>query len=138
MEVGKNDKNEPEWGLGFSSSDTTSHCSPDPVMGAKFIKDIYQKYCPSYKGKYTVPVLFDKKLSIIVNNDSADLMQILNSAFNKVAKHPEIDFYPMAMEQVLNKTLTWSIQTLLMVPLQAGTATTQQECNARMDVAHLD
>lgn len=97
-------------------------------MNAAFIKDIYQKYCPQYKGRYTVPLLFDKKLSVLVNNDSADLMRIMNSAFNNVAKNSQLDLFPLNKETVMTNTLNWSIQTICFVPLHAGTAATQEEC----------
>ena len=39
-------------------------------------------------GKYSVPVLWDKKLKMIVSNESADIVRMFNSAFNSIAKVP--------------------------------------------------
>lgn len=44
--------------------------------------------------KFTVPVLWDKHTSTIVNNESSEIVRILNSAFNARAKQPELDLYP--------------------------------------------
>ena len=41
-----------------------------------------------------MPVLWDKKKRVIVNNESSDLLRIFNTAFNKLAKNPELDLYP--------------------------------------------
>ena len=53
--------------------------------------------CPVHApGKYTVPVLWDKKTSQIVNNESAEIVRMFNDAFNDFAKEPELDLYPEA------------------------------------------
>jgi len=44
--------------------------------------------------KFTVPILWDKQTSTIVNNESSEIVRILNSAFNGLAKQPELDLYP--------------------------------------------
>ena len=41
---------------------------PDPYLGAKTVREIYEK-CNDTNGKYTVPVLFDKKTKTIVSNE---------------------------------------------------------------------
>lgn len=48
----------------------------------------------SCTGKFTVPVLWDKQTKSIVNNESADIVRMFNDAFNKFAKHPELNIYP--------------------------------------------
>jgi putative glutathione S-transferase len=44
--------------------------------------------------KFTVPILWDKQTSTIVNNESSEIVRILNTAFNGLAKHPDLDLYP--------------------------------------------
>jgi len=44
--------------------------------------------------KYSVPVLWDKKLKTIVNNESAEIQEIFNSAFNDFAKNKDLDLSP--------------------------------------------
>lgn len=55
---------------------------PDPVMDAKYLYEIYAKADPSYSGRVSVPVLYDLKQNKIVNNESADIIRMLNSAFD--------------------------------------------------------
>lgn len=66
---------------------------PDPIFGAKSIREIYEK-CNDSDGKYTVPILFDRKRNTIVSNESSEIIRMLNSEFNEFAKHPEVDLYP--------------------------------------------
>lgn len=48
--------------------------------------------CPA--GKYSVPVLWDKKEGVIVNNESSDILRMFNASFNNIAKNPSLDLYP--------------------------------------------
>lgn len=57
---------------------------PDPVMDADYLYEIYKKVDPEYSGHVTVPVLYDLKQDKIVNNESADIIRMLNSAFDEV------------------------------------------------------
>jgi hypothetical protein len=45
-------------------------------------------------GKYSVPVLWDKKEGVIVNNESSDILHMFNASFNNIAKNPGLDLYP--------------------------------------------
>lgn len=66
---------------------------PDDVSGARYLYEIYAKADPHYSGRVTVPVLWDKKTGTIVNNESAEIIRMFNSAFDDVgATGP--DFYP--------------------------------------------
>ena len=68
----------------------------DRLYGSRFLHEIYARADPHYTGRVTVPVLWDKKRETIVNNESAEVIRMLNSAFDGVgAKGP--DFYPEAL-----------------------------------------
>ena len=64
----------------------------DALNGASFMHEIYTKADPHYTGRATVPVLWDKKLGTIVNNESADIVRMLNTGFGALASGP--DLYP--------------------------------------------
>jgi putative glutathione S-transferase len=66
---------------------------PDPNLGVKFVRDIYE-YCEDTVGTYSVPILWDKKLKTIVSNESSEIIRMLNSEFNDFATNPELDLYP--------------------------------------------
>ena len=65
----------------------------DPLNGATYLHEIYTRVDPGYTGRATVPVLWDKTRGTIVNNESADILRMLNSAFNGLAE-PGPDLYP--------------------------------------------
>jgi glutathionyl-hydroquinone reductase len=66
---------------------------PDDVNGAQRVYEIYLKAKPDYSGRVTVPVLWDKQKQTIVNNESADILRMFNSAFDGVGALSG-DFYP--------------------------------------------
>ena len=61
---------------------------PDPVHGASRHYEIYQAADPDYTGRVTVPVLWDRKRGTIVNNESAEIIRMFNSAFDGVGAKP--------------------------------------------------
>lgn len=68
---------------------------PDPG-GARYLYEVYLRAQPDYSGRVTVPVLWDHARNTIVNNESADIIRILNSAFDHVGAHPG-DYAPAAL-----------------------------------------
>jgi len=67
---------------------------PDTVNNFKLIKELYFQSDANYSGRFTVPVFYDKKTKQIVNNESSEIIRMLNSEFNEFAKNPELDLYP--------------------------------------------
>lgn len=66
----------------------------DSEEGCKTVPELYQLAKPGYQGRCTVPILWDKQTKTIVNNESAEIIVILNSEFNEFATHPSLDLYP--------------------------------------------
>lgn len=66
---------------------------PDPVMNADYLYEMYTKVEPDYSGRVTVPVLYDLKRDKIVNNESSEIMRMLNSAFDHLGAK-EGDYIP--------------------------------------------
>lgn len=62
------------------------------------LKQLYHLSQPNYKGRYTVPILWDKHTKTIVNNESSDIIVILNNQFNSWAKNPHLNLYPEALQ----------------------------------------
>jgi glutathionyl-hydroquinone reductase len=69
---------------------------PDPVLNARYLHELYAQADPSFTGRVTVPVLWDRHTQTIVNNESADLVRMFNTAFDGFGARPE-DFYPDAL-----------------------------------------
>lgn len=65
----------------------------DPVNGKRFLYEVYTEANPTISGRVTVPVLWDKQKRTIVNNESSEVIRILNSAFDAFGD-ASLDFYP--------------------------------------------
>lgn len=68
-------------------------CIPDTVNGCDYLHQIYTLAQPRYSGRVTVPVLFDKETRTIVNNESAEIIEMLNSAFDAYGD-ATVNFFP--------------------------------------------
>ena len=69
---------------------------PDPIFQADYLYQIYTHVDSHYSGRVTVPILFDKQTGKIVNNESSEIMRMLNSAFDEIGAK-EGDYYPAAL-----------------------------------------
>jgi putative glutathione S-transferase len=76
-----------------------------PEVGCKTVRELYELAQPGYTGRYTVPILWDTQQQAVVNNESAEIIVILNEAFNAFAIHPDIDLYPEALRAEID---TWN------------------------------
>jgi len=98
---------------------------PDNVNNAKSLRELYE-LSQDKVGKYSVPVLWDKKEKVIVNNESSEIIRMFNSAFNKLSKHPEMDFYPEKLRGEIDKVNDWVFQNLNTGVYKSGFAKTQE------------
>ncbi|MHC2281752.1 putative glutathione S-transferase [Bradyrhizobium diazoefficiens] len=96
----------------------------DPINGAETLSEIYVAAHPHYSGRVTVPVLWDKARRTIVNNESAEIIRMFNSAFDGIGAAPG-DYYPVPLrEQIdaLNERIYREVNNGV---YRAGFATTQ-------------
>jgi len=106
----------------------------DTLNGADHLKDIYLMAEPNYAGRYTVPVLWDIKTKKIVNNESSEIIRILNSAFNGLLPaaaqtEPEqaaLDLYPSAHRAEIDALNAWVYDDLNNGVYKSGFATSQE------------
>ncbi len=98
---------------------------PSPVQGINYLHQVYTHAEPKFSGRVTVPVLWDKKTQKIVNNESAEIIRILNSAFNELAEHPELDLYPKALRSEIDSINDKIYHNINNGVYKAGFATTQ-------------
>ncbi|WP_020210083.1 glutathione S-transferase family protein [Gilvimarinus chinensis] len=75
---------------------------PDPIHHAEFLHQIYTADKPDYTGRVTVPVLWDKWQKRIVSNESADIIRMLNSAFDHLGAKPG-DYYPEKLQNEIEQ-----------------------------------
>ncbi len=97
----------------------------DTVCGATYLHEIYTLADSGYTGRATVPVLWDRQSQTIVNNESADIIRMLNSSFGELGNNA-IDLYPpdlRAQIDALNEPIYRKLNNGV---YRAGFATTQQ------------
>ncbi|MFT2111884.1 glutathione S-transferase family protein [Marinomonas sp. 2405UD68-3] len=100
----------------------------DPLFNLDYVYQLYLKAAPDYEGRVTVPVLWDKKTNTIVNNESSDIIRILNTAFNDVTGNQD-DYYPSALRGKIDEVNARVYDTINNGVYRAGFATTQDAYN---------
>ena len=60
-------------------------CIPDPVLGARYLRELYIRAAPRFSGRVTVPVLWDRERATIVSNESAEIVRMFDAAFPGIA-----------------------------------------------------
>lgn len=98
---------------------------PDPINGADYLHQVYTAADPDYSGRATVPVLWDRRSATIVNNESSEIIRMLNSAFDGLEDVPPLDFYPPRLREEidgLNERIYANVNNGV---YRAGFATTQ-------------
>ncbi|CCE08857.1 putative glutathione S-transferase with thioredoxin-like domain [Bradyrhizobium sp. STM 3843] len=96
----------------------------DDVNHAQFLYQVYTAADPRYSGRVTVPVLWDKERRTIVNNESAEIIRMLNSAFDGIGATPG-DYYPEPLRGEIDAINARVYDTLNNGVYKCGFATTQ-------------
>lgn len=91
-----------EQGWTFEDNPAFPDCTPDRVNGFRYLHEAYTASDPHYTGKVTVPTLWDKKTGRIVNNESADIIRMLGSAFDGIGADP-VDYYPAQLRGEIDR-----------------------------------
>ncbi|NJK63856.1 MAG: glutathione S-transferase family protein [Synechococcaceae cyanobacterium SM2_3_1] len=98
--------------------------SPDPVNQAQYLREIYLQADPHYTGRVTVPVLWDKQTHTIVNNESRQIIRMLDVEFHALATRQN-HFYPDHLQPLIEQTLDAIYQPINNGVYRAGFAATQ-------------
>ncbi|CAK7269166.1 hypothetical protein SEPCBS57363_003463 [Sporothrix epigloea] len=125
----------PGWGFP-ANLDEYAGATPDPLFKARYLHEIYFKADPTYRGRYSVPVLWDKKLGTIVNNESPELLRDLQTGFNDLlpADKAAITLYPEALRERIDAESVWMQRDLNSGVYKAGFAATQEAYDAAVPV----
>ncbi|HEY9656719.1 MAG TPA: glutathione S-transferase C-terminal domain-containing protein, partial [Crinalium sp.] len=75
----------------------------EPEADCRTLADLYRKAAPGYAGRSTVPMLWDDETQTIGNNESADIIVILNAEFNAFAQQPDLDLYPERLKATVDQ-----------------------------------
>lgn len=104
----------------------------DHINHAHYLYENYLKVDPDFDGLVTVPVLWDKKQQTIVNNESSEIIRMLNSAFD-VFGNGDVDFYPEALREEIDKINEPVYNNVNNGVYRAGFAKTQGAYNRAYD-----
>ncbi|MGO1118796.1 glutathione S-transferase family protein [Rhodovibrionaceae bacterium A322] len=96
----------------------------DPLFGSEFAHQIYTRSAPTYSGRVTVPILYDKLQDCIVSNESSEIIRMLNSAFDAWG-NADLDFYPPALQEGIDLINDAVYNRVNNGVYRAGFATTQ-------------
>ncbi|MHB8433633.1 MAG: glutathione S-transferase family protein [Candidatus Tyrphobacter sp.] len=126
-----------EHGWAFRDVRGASH---DPVNGFSYLSEAYRATDPGYRGRVTVPVLWDTRTHRIVSNSDDDIMRMFETELDALAEHPGLDLYPMALRPEIDALNERIYETLNNGVYRAGFATRQEayERAAREVFAMLD
>ena len=97
----------------------------DPVNGKRFLHEVYTAHQSDYTGRVTVPVLWDKRTQTIVNNESSEIIRMLNSEFNALTGNRD-DYYPQELRADIDALNAFVYSHINNGVYKAGFATTQE------------
>lgn len=97
----------------------------DPERGATYLHELYTHADDGFTGRATVPVLWDRERGTIVNNESADIIRMLGSAFDEVGGDPTVDLYPETLRTEIDELAPRVYRRLNNGVYQAGFASSQ-------------
>ena len=102
-----------DWFLGsegWSFTDSKPKCSLDTLNGCRTLREVYSIASPDYSGRVTVPVLWDKQKKTVVNNESSEILRMLNKEFNALCASEEqrkLDLYPEHLQEKIEELNGW-------------------------------
>jgi putative glutathione S-transferase len=104
--------------------DPESGSTGDAVNGKARLSEVYLVADPRYSGRVTVPTLWDKERRTIVNNESSEIIRMLNSAFDALTD-ADADFYPAALRPEIDRVNALVYPAINNGVYRTGFATTQ-------------
>ncbi|MGY9060279.1 MAG: glutathione S-transferase family protein, partial [Candidatus Puniceispirillales bacterium] len=87
--------------MGWSFDTSFLGSTGDTLHQKQFVHEIYQLVDKKVSSKVTVPILWDKKTNTIVNNESAEIIRILNYSFNDISNNHD-DYYPANLQSEID------------------------------------
>jgi glutathionyl-hydroquinone reductase len=98
---------------------------PDTVNGANYLREIYAKAVPDYTGRVTTPILWDKETGKIVNNESREIIRMLDTEFGEFAT-TDADFFPEDLRDDIDATIDAIYEPVNNGVYRSGFATKQE------------
>ncbi len=102
---------------------------PDPLYGSDYLREVYVDADPEYTGRVTVPVLWDEQEETIVNNESSEIMRMLDTAFDGNG----VSLYPDGLRGEIDEIVDAIYEPINNGVYRAGFAGTQAAYEAAVD-----
>ena len=119
-------------GWTFEHSPRFPDCTPDTVNGFHYLHEAYTASDASYTGKVTVPTLWDTRTRRIVNNESSEIIRMMNSEFNAITGDTG-DYYPQALHAEIDELNARIYETVNNGVYRCGFAQSQNAYNEAYD-----
>ena len=97
----------------------------DRLFDLPFARDIYTRANPTFTGRVTVPILWDRERGTIVNNESAEIIRMFNGAFDAITGNDD-DYWPQDLREAIEPVNARIYDTLNNGVYKAGFATSQE------------
>jgi glutathionyl-hydroquinone reductase len=121
-----------EQGWTFEDSPAFPDCTADTVNNFHYLHEAYTATDPGYTGKVTVPTLWDKKTRRIVNNESSEIIRMLDSEFRGIAGD-DTEFYPAPLRSEIDRVNDFVYANINNGVYRCGFAKTQDAYEAAYD-----
>lgn len=112
-------------GKGWTFATDYPGATGDTLFGLEYMKDLYTRVKPDMTGRVTVPVLFDKETNQIVSNESAEIIRMLNSAFDEITGNTD-DYWPVELRDQIETLNSRIYDTVNNGVYKSGFATSQE------------
>lgn len=122
-----------DWFLGtdgwrFTTSDKVPGATPDELFHSQYLREIYFRANPDYDGRFTVPVLWDKKTGTIVSNESSEIIRMFYTEFDDLIdeKYRILNFAPEKYLAEIDEFNAWVYDDINNGVYKSGFASTQE------------
>lgn len=106
----------------------------DPVLGVKYVQNLYHTTNPNYNGPYSVPILVDVKTNQVVNQESLDLVYDFATRFKSYHKKDAPVLYPEGKDDEISDWIKFITEDVLFAANRAGFAKDQEKYDENVDI----
>jgi len=106
--------------------------SADKLLGSQYLREVYVAADPHYSGRVTVPILWDREARTIVNNESREIIRMLDHAFVEIAEHP-VDLCPPELRERVDAAIDAIYEPINNGVYRAGFASSQAAYDDAVD-----
>jgi glutathionyl-hydroquinone reductase len=109
---------------GWKFGSSYPRANEDKLNGTHYLRELYQRADAHYSGRVTVPILWDARERTIVNNESRELLRMLDTEFDAFAEHP-VTLWPEELREQVDATIDALYEPVNNGVYKAGFATSQ-------------